>query len=223
MTRWRSEAHDWGRARDPVRLGRVRRRLLAAGGFWRRVTAALLDGIAVESVTGVFAFVVGVFILLLSPAPLEQTSAVLPTPVALPAGIVIGWLYFALLESSRRQATLGKRVMGIAVIDTEGERLSFARATGRHFARFLSLTILFLGFVGRLHAAQQALHDLLASTWSYDCLTDPGGPLQVDARTEGGARGQAHRSRARRGGYDPNQMLWIVRIAAWLATTKRRA
>ena len=105
---------------------------------------------------------VGILILVFSPAPLEQTSAVLPTPIAVPAGVAIAWLYFALLESSRRQANLGKRMMGVAVTDLDGERLSFRRASARHFAKFISIATFFLGFVlAAFTARKQALHDLL--------------------------------------------------------------
>jgi len=135
----------------------------AYGGFWRRVAAALLDGIVVQLISAIFGFVVGILIFVFSPAPFEQTSAVLPTSIALPAGIAIAWLYFALMESSRRQATLGKRTMGVAVTDLDGERLSFWRASARHFAKFISIATLFIGFVlAAFTARKQALHDLLA-------------------------------------------------------------
>jgi len=135
----------------------------AYGGFWRRVAAALLDGIVVQLISAIFGFVVGILIFVFSPAPFEQTSAVLPTSIALPAGIAIAWLYFALMESSRRQATLGKRTMGVAVTDLDGERFSFWRASARHFAKFISIATLFIGFVlAAFTARKQALHDLLA-------------------------------------------------------------
>jgi len=131
------------------------------GGFWRRVAAALLDGVVVQLIAGVFGFVVGISIFLLSPEP--PTTLVLPRPIALAAGVLIGWLYFALMESSRRQATLGKRVLGLAVTDTEGERLSFARASARHFGKFLSIATLLVGFVMvAFTRRKQGLHDLLA-------------------------------------------------------------
>ena len=77
---------------------------------------------------------------------------------------IIEWLYFALMESSAKQATFGKIIVGIIVTDENGERISFNRATGRYFGKFLSS--LFLG-IGYLLAAftqkRQALHDILSS------------------------------------------------------------
>jgi uncharacterized RDD family membrane protein YckC len=38
-------------------------------------------------------------------------------------------------------ATLGKLALGIVVTDLSGGRISFARASGRHAARFLSTAV----------------------------------------------------------------------------------
>jgi uncharacterized RDD family membrane protein YckC len=75
------------------------------------------------------------------------------------------WLYFSLQESSERQATPGKRVMGIKVVDLAGRRISFGRATGRYFAKILSGLICDIGFIlAGFTERKQALHDLIAST-----------------------------------------------------------
>jgi uncharacterized RDD family membrane protein YckC len=85
------------------------------------------------------------------------------------AGVVLGfvapWLYEAFMLSSEWQATVGKRAMSIAVTGIDGGRISFARATGRHFAKYISAFILFIGFImAGFTAKKQALHDMLAET-----------------------------------------------------------
>ena len=81
------------------------------------------------------------------------------------SGVVGTWLYYAVSESSEHQATLGKRALGIIVTDIGGERISFARATGRFLGKSLSALILGFGyFFGLFTQRKQALHDLLAST-----------------------------------------------------------
>lgn len=60
---------------------------------------------------------------------------------------VMGWLYSAVLESSSMQGTLGKKALGLVVTDMDGRRISFGRATGRYFAKFLSAMILLVGFM----------------------------------------------------------------------------
>jgi uncharacterized RDD family membrane protein YckC len=85
-------------------------------------------------------------------------------------GFVVGltaiWLYFAGLESSPRQATLSGPILGVRVTDLEGERLTFTRATGRHFAMYLSaITPFAIGYwMAFWTKRRQTLHDLLART-----------------------------------------------------------
>jgi len=80
--------------------------------------------------------------------------------------VVFGsWLYEAFMLSSAYQATLGKMIFGMRVTDIVGNRISFGRATGKHFAKWLSGLILcsgyiMVGFTERKHG----LHDLLAGT-----------------------------------------------------------
>lgn len=74
-----------------------------------------------------------------------------------------GWLYFALMESSSKQATLGKMALSIIVTDVNGNRLSFGRASGRYFGKILSGLILYIGFImAAFTEKKQALHDMIA-------------------------------------------------------------
>lgn len=77
--------------------------------------------------------------------------------------IVIPWLYFAGFESSRSQATPGKLLMHIVVTDMTGNKSTFARVTLRHFAKFVSALVIFIGFlmIG-LTQRRQGLHDRIA-------------------------------------------------------------
>ena len=74
------------------------------------------------------------------------------------------WFYFAGMESSSYQATPGKQAMGIIVTDLDGNRVSFARATGRHFAEFLSMITFFIGYLMIIFTKKkQGLHDMIAN------------------------------------------------------------
>jgi uncharacterized RDD family membrane protein YckC len=113
--------------------------------FWERFLAIIIDTIIVAAASGI-AFV-GTF------------------GHALPAGFLAPWLYEAFMMSSEWQATVGKRVMSIVVTDLQGSRISFARATGRHFAKYLSAFLLGIGFVmAAFTSKKQALHDIIAET-----------------------------------------------------------
>jgi uncharacterized RDD family membrane protein YckC len=75
------------------------------------------------------------------------------------------WLYEAFMESSSYQATLGKMIFGMKVTDLNGNRISFERATGRHFAKWLSAMVLGIGYIMvGFTERKQGLHDLLAGT-----------------------------------------------------------
>ena len=52
-------------------------------------------------------------------------------------GITFNWLYHAFLESSVKRATLGKQIMKLVVTDCNGQRISFAKATIRHFSKII--------------------------------------------------------------------------------------
>ena len=79
------------------------------------------------------------------------------------AWALTAWVYFAAMESSRWQATLGKRLIGLRVTDLSGNRISFTRASGRFFASGIS-SIFGLGYLMALFTwRRQTLHDILAS------------------------------------------------------------
>jgi uncharacterized RDD family membrane protein YckC len=96
----------------------------------------------------------------------EVTGALIPFQIVLTVGVLLvlaPWLYYALLESSRDQATLGKIALRIAVTDMHGNRCSFARSTLRHFAKLLSLFTVFVGvLIIPFTKRKQALHDIIA-------------------------------------------------------------
>jgi uncharacterized RDD family membrane protein YckC len=116
------------------------------GGFWIRVLATLIDAIVVSAATGLIisiTFGIGWFVVFVSQ-----------------------WLYEAFMTSSSWQATLGKRVFNMVVTDAQGQRITFARATGRHFAKWLSTMVLGIGFLMvAFTRKKQGLHDMLADTY----------------------------------------------------------
>lgn len=79
--------------------------------------------------------------------------------------ILLTWLYYGLLESSAWQATLGKKALGLEVTDLRGTRVTFGRATGRYFARYISIMTIGIGFLmAGFTEKKQALHDIIAGT-----------------------------------------------------------
>jgi uncharacterized RDD family membrane protein YckC len=125
------------------------------GGFLARFAAAFLDGLIIQIVGRAIMYVISM--------SMENGFQVIM--IALLLNTVINWLYSALQESSEACATIGKRALGLKVLDLEGQRISFARATGRHFAKIPSLLILGIGyFMQPFTERRQALHDIMAGT-----------------------------------------------------------
>lgn len=76
---------------------------------------------------------------------------------------VAGWLYYALLESSTRQATIGKQLFKLRVTDLNGQQITFLRATGRILGKTVSALIFWMGYVmAGVTDRKQALHDMMA-------------------------------------------------------------
>jgi len=133
--------------------------LVVPVGFWARVVATLVDAIA--------SFLIVLFVAVLAGVVIAALGTVDDARFyGRWIGIVTEWLYAALMESSGVQATLGKLVIGAKVVDASGQRISFGRATGRHFAKYLSALVLGVGYVMvAFDKRKQGLHDMLAGTF----------------------------------------------------------
>lgn len=142
-------------------------------GFWLRFVAYLIDG-AILLVSELVVFLV--FGLVGGALDGTLSSAGSSSAPVGPAGTITSllawlmvlagtWLYFGLQESSPYQATPGKRVLGLKVVDLEGRRLSFGRATARWFSKIPSGLICYIGFfMAGFTERKQALHDMIAAT-----------------------------------------------------------
>lgn len=130
-------------------------------GFWRRVVALLIDKFLIWSVN----LFLSLFFLIASGQ--ERSVDGLRTLFMASAlfGFLLQWLYFTLMESSTMRATLGKAAIGIAVTDCTGRRISWFRANGRYWAKFVSALPFCLGYLmAGFTARKQALHDFIAGT-----------------------------------------------------------
>jgi len=78
--------------------------------------------------------------------------------------LCIAFPYFALMEGSRRQGTIGKQVVKIKVTDLEGNRISFGRATGRYFLKMVSSFEFMLGYLISFSDQRQTWHDYISKT-----------------------------------------------------------
>ena len=128
------------------------------GGFWVRVLAYVIDGILLGAIGGIIGRLFG---------PLDPEISFDDLFLSPQTGlsVIVGWLYFALLESSERGATVGKMALGLRVVTDQGQRLTFLNATGRYFAKFISALILGIGFIMVAFTdRKRGLHDMIAGT-----------------------------------------------------------
>lgn len=144
-------------------------------GFWLRLVAAILDNIIL------FVPVVPLWILMFA-SLVPEIAAARGNPMLLMASmfprliffvllfVVVKWLYWALMESSNWQATVGKKALGLYVTDLEGNRVSFGKASGRFWGgRGLSnvpgvggLYYLIDCICAGVTERKQAVHDMIA-------------------------------------------------------------
>jgi hypothetical protein len=82
------------------------------------------------------------------------------------------------MESSDWQATLGKRAMGIKVVDEYGNRIGFGRATGRYYSKIVSTIIFSVGYMmAGWTERKQGLHDKMAGAFVVFDAVEPSQPL----------------------------------------------
>ena len=126
---------------------------LQYAGFWIRFGAYFIDAI----ILGMVGFVFGL-------AMAEVASEAIGSII----NLVIGVSYFAVMESSGYQATLGKMAVGIKVGDQNGDPIGVLNAIGRYFAKIISGLLLGIGFmmIG-WDEKNQGIHDKLASTYVF--------------------------------------------------------
>ena len=131
-------------------------------GFWLRVVASLIDSL----VTGVGAFVIGlvmgVFLLFLFPDLLANSDS---DAIFGLVGFLGGLAYFGIMESSSKQATLGKMALGLKVTDLDGQRIGLVKAINRNLGKIISYVLLGIGFfMAGFTKKKQGLHDKMVAT-----------------------------------------------------------
>ncbi len=143
-------------------------------GFWLRFLAYLIDSVLAGIVFGIFALlvvaIVGVGYFRTIFESLNSEDSTVPAAfialilLASAFSILITWVYYAWMESSQYQGTLGKMALGLIVTDQQGRPVTFARASGRFFAKIITGMIpLGIGYImAGFTEKKQALHDMIA-------------------------------------------------------------
>ncbi len=151
------------------------------GGFWWRVLAYFIDWVVLYIIMTIVMTIFGLGMTVPFMAFEQNPGAMFGLGLSIVGGsLVLNWLYFAFLESSPWQGTVGKLAIGLVVTDLNGNRISFGRATGRYFGKILSSMILCIGYIMvGFTERKQGLHDIIASTLVYK-TRDPREAQQVN-------------------------------------------
>jgi uncharacterized RDD family membrane protein YckC len=168
---------------------------LPYAGFWIRFAAWLIDAVITYIGGAILGFIIGFIAGILGIGIRNQGGvSAFANVLTEIAALVLAWLYYALLQSSSYQASVGQMLVGLSVVGYDGRRISFGRATGRYFASLISW-FCFIGYVMiAFTERKQALHDLIASTLVLRGRPQPGTvaqPLPGAAAGAGAAVGIA--------------------------------
>ena len=133
---------------------------LVYADYLPRVGAYILDLIFITVFGLILAVPLG-FVLFAALGP--EAGADVAQSVGNLLGLLIGVCYYVGLETSEKQGTWGKQIVGIKVTDQNGRRLTVGRAFGRYFAHILTACSLGIGLLMPLFTEKrQTLHDMIA-------------------------------------------------------------
>ncbi len=129
--------------------------------IWKRALALLVDSFAVT--------LLSLVVILVSIYLYDYTGGRSDYSVGLMIFFEIffcSWIYNAAFESSKYQATLGKRIFGLKVEDEFGTAISFGKASARFILKQVSMIFLYIGcLIAFFTKKKQAFHDLICSTY----------------------------------------------------------
>jgi uncharacterized RDD family membrane protein YckC len=139
-------------------------------GFVTRLAAMFVDGFIV--LTSLFIINFGINLMGFNLSFLDFVLPLFNVRISLSylVYLVFSVAYWTFFESSAIQATIGKRLAGIMVIDENGRRLSVTKACTRAFLRNITLflCIYLIGLIGIVtmdfNKRKQTLYDIIAKT-----------------------------------------------------------
>jgi len=140
-------------------------------GFGIRLLAWLIDFLVLLFLSFIIALISGFFIafLLIYVSIVSADSSIVRFLSDFIGGFIgfsVTLLYFTLFWSSKFQGTPGKIVLGLKIVDVNGNKISYSTALIRYISTFISSLLLGIGYLLIIFdGKKQALHDKFASTY----------------------------------------------------------
>lgn len=136
------------------------------GGFWIRFLATIIDSAVVMVATALIGVVLKIPKGVVSEMIFGDELYLTTYPLYSWILIIVGILYFVGLPATTWRGTVGKKVLGIEIVDANGDTISIIRSIIRNIARIFSGLLLCLGYIiAAFHPQKRALHDLVANTY----------------------------------------------------------
>lgn len=146
--------------------------------FISRLVAFLIDGIIIGCIQGIIitpivaAMGLGIYSQVDGGGELsdEATIGLIGAIIAAVGSTIIiiyaiSIFYYAIMESSKTQGSVGKMALGIKVTDLDGNRITFGKAFLRAIGKLISSSIMLIGYImAAFTEKKQGLHDMIANT-----------------------------------------------------------
>lgn len=132
-------------------------------GFWLRFGAKIIDGIIIGVINIIISLMIG---MAMTPTvSSEDPTAFTSLWMVLQFLQVATAATYTTLLLGKYGATVGKMACRIKVVTANGERISYPRALGRHFAEILSALVLCIGYImAAFDNEKRSLHDRICNT-----------------------------------------------------------
>lgn len=124
------------------------------GGFWRRFTANLLDGLIISIISLSISYT------------FKHTTAVggVSGSNTIP-GTILGIFYVIFFWAYQNGQTIGKKLVGLRIVKESGQPLDLPTAITRYIGYLLSCAVLCIGLISvAFNPKKQGWHDKLANT-----------------------------------------------------------
>ncbi|MFS0782490.1 RDD family protein [Bacillus sp. 1P06AnD] len=136
--------------------------------FWSRLGSYVVDGLILSAIISVLE-TIGIFSLMgisFDPAKLSDPNySMADNSGYMFITLIISILYYSILQSSKWQATVGKKLFNNKVTSVNGERISFLTAVIRHISMIFLSSLMFIGYIMYFFTKKkQTLHDKIAKT-----------------------------------------------------------
>jgi uncharacterized RDD family membrane protein YckC len=153
------EAHEIAELRELLGFAKPALLMQYFGSFDQRLLASVLDWFILF---GVFILIAFIIVLLFIHDKETRIVASFTIMGIVPFAKII---YHIVMESSAKQATLGKQMLKIKVVDMQGDRITTSKAISRNLCKIFSVATGFIGYLlAFFNKQQQCLHDMMAGT-----------------------------------------------------------